>query len=318
MTRYLQSLWQMVKLTGQDWWEDKAPRLGAALAFYSVLSLGPLLLIVISVSGLVFGYEAASGQVVEQLRGLVGNEGAEAIQTVLVNSRRPEAGIFATIVGIITLLIGATGVFGQLQDALNTIWEVKAKPGRGVLWILRKRFLSFAMVLGTGFLLLISLAISAGLAALGQLAVDSLPEILMSGINFLISFGVTTLLFAMIFKILPDVHIKWRDVWMGAVITAALFTIGKSLIGIYLGHSALSSTYGASGSLIVLLLWIYYSAQILFLGAEFTQVYARRHGSGLAAARGAVPATREARAQEGMKQQKKHPRAKKRASPHAA
>jgi membrane protein len=290
---------QLIWLTIKDWLEDKAPRLGAALAFYSTLSLGPLLLIVISIAGIAVGYEAASERILLQLSGLVGDEGAQVLRTVLENSAKEETSFFAAAIGIAALLLGATGVFGQLQDALNTIWEVKAKPGRGLWWIIRKRFLSFALVLGTGFLLLISLVLSAALSAVGGYFFQE-DSLWMQLANSAFSFAVITVLFAMIFKILPDVIIQWKDVWIGAVITAVLFSIGKLAIGTYLGHSALSSVYGASGSLIVLLLWVYYSAQILFFGAEFTQVYARYHGATIRPARGAIPLTEEARNQQGM------------------
>ena len=281
--------WEVIKVTGKEWIADNTPRLGAALAFYSVLSMGPLLLIVLSIAGLFFGHQAASGEIVTQIRGLVGDEGAKVIETILAHSQNHREGLIAVTIGIITLIFGATAVFSELQDALNTIWKVQAKPGRGILWIIRQRFLSFAVVLGTGFLLLVSLVLSAGLAALSKYFTPASPALLLNILHSLVAFGVVTALFAMIFKILPDAQIRWSDVWIGAAITAALFTVGKSLIGLYLGHSAISSAYGASGSLIVLLMWIYYSSQILFLGAEFTQVYSRFCGSRTTPARDAVP-----------------------------
>lgn len=260
--------------TFREWRKDDVSGLGAALAYYGVLSVGQLLLIVIYIAGLVFGREAASGQVFGELRGLLGNEGAEAIQAILASYQSKTEGFWPTVIGLGTLVIAAMGFFGQLQTSLNIIWKVDMKTG-GFLLMLRRRLFSFAMILGIGLLLLMSLAVSAGLEAFGNYFSGSLPVALMYWVNMVISFGVITLLFAMIFKILPDVNVRWRDVWVGAAITSVLFSVGKYLIGIYLGHSAFSSTYGAAGSLIVVLVWIYYSSQILFLGAEFTQVRAR-------------------------------------------
>jgi membrane protein len=280
--------------------EDKAARLGAALAFYSILSIGPLLVIAIAMAGLFFGHDAASRQIIEQIRGLIGNQGATAIEVVLQNSRNDSTGIYVTLMGIATLVLGATGFFGQLQDAMNTIWEVRSPPKQPIRRILKHRFFSFAMVLGVGFLLLVSLVISSVLVALGDFASGLIPEPIMQLFNFAANFVVTTMLFAMIFKVLPDVKISWHDVWLGAAITAILFVIGKYIIALYLGHSAISSSYGAAGSVIVVLIWVYYSAQILFLGAEFTQVYAKRRGSGIVPARGALPLTREMREEQNM------------------
>lgn len=279
--------------TVREWLNDGVPSLGAALAYYSVLSVGPILLIAISIAGLVFGQEAASGHIYYEIRSLVGHQGAEAIQTVIANSQNKEEGFWATAIGIVTLLVASTALFGQLQSSLNKVWNVEAKPA-GILHILQKRFLSFAMVVVIGFLLLISLLVSAGLAAFGDYFANSMPVGVMVILNFMVSLGVTTLLFAMIFKILPDVHLQWKYVWVGAAITAVMFTLGKSVIGLYLGQSALSSTYGAAGSLIVVLIWIYYSTQILFFGAEFTQVYARHCGHYPAPVKDAQPAAKDA------------------------
>jgi membrane protein len=299
---YPGSLWTLVKETGREWMEDKVPRLGAALAFYSVLSLAPMLLIAIAIAGLVFGREATQGHLVEQIRGLVGTQGGEAVEMMLAHSRKPGTGTVAAILGVATLLVGASGVVAQLQDALNTIWEVAPKPNRGLMGIIKDRFLSLALVLGLGFLLLVSLVLSAALAALGTffggLVSQSAP--VLETANFAVSLVVITLLFAMIYKLLPDARIAWRDVWVGAVMTALLFTLGKSLIGLYLGRSSIGSTYGAAGSLVVLLVWVYYSSQILFFGAEFTKTYANRFGSRIVPASDAVPVTEEARAQQGM------------------
>jgi membrane protein len=296
------AFWGLLKATYEEWSEDKVPRLGAALAYYSVLSIAPLLLIAIAVAGLFFGEAAARGHVVEQIQGLAGRQGAEAVQQMLIHVNRPRAGVIATIVGIATLLFGATGVFGALQDAMNTIWEVQPRSGRGLLGVLKDRSLSFAMVLGTGFLLLVSLILSAVLAAVFQFAHHLVPGLspLVQVADTLLSFVIITLLFAMIFKLLPDVEIAWQDVWVGAALTTILFLIGKALIGLYLGRSSFGSAYGAAGSLVVLVVWIYYSAQILFFGAEFTQVYANRYGSRIRPSAGAEPVTDEARAQQGI------------------
>jgi membrane protein len=273
----------LVKETFAEWSRDKASRLAAALSYYTIFSVAPLLIIAIAVAGLVFGREAAARQLAAEAQGLLGPQAAEAIQGMLQSAGKTGAGIVATAVGVGTLLLGASGAFAQLQDALNTIWEVKPKAGRGVRGMLRDRFLSFSLVLAIGFLLLVSLVLSAALAAVGKYLAGILPvsSALMQGLNFALSFAVTTFLFALIFKVLPDVRIRWRDVWIGAAVTALLFSVGRFLIGLYLGRSSVSSAYGAAGSLVVLLVWIYYSAQILLLGAEFTQVYASKFGNGM-------------------------------------
>lgn len=294
--------WILFRDAGLEWVEDKVPRLGAALAFYSTLSLAPLLLIVLAIAGAIFGEEAARGQILGQMDGLIGTQGAEAIEGMIAGARSPGGSLFASIIGVVTLLFAASGVFGELQDAMNTIWEVQPKPGRGLWGIVRDRFFSFAMVIGVGFLLLISMILSAALSALGDYFVGLAPgaEFAMQFVNAIVSFGAITGLFAATFKVLPDVEMAWRDVWIGAFLTAALFVIGKYLIGLYLGQGTLGSTYGAAGSIVALLLWIYYSTQILFFGAEITQVYANRFGSRIVPARNAVPVTEEARAQQGL------------------
>lgn len=273
--------WPLLKQTFSDWSEDKAPQLGASLAFYSALSIAPLLVIALGIAATFLGDNAARGGVVGQLESLVGRQGGEAIESMLESANKPGTGLIATTLSSITLLFGASGVFGQLQDALNTIWEVQAKPGRGALGWLKNRFISMAAVLGSAFLLLVSLLLTAALAAAGDFS-NVVPESLawlgQAG-NFLLSIFVITCLFAMIFKLLPDVKMAWSDVWLGAFITAVLFTVGKFAIGIYLGRSTMASSYGVAGSFVVLLVWTYYSAQILFFGAEFTQVYANRYGS---------------------------------------
>ena len=281
MSHYFSESWQVLKTAGSDWVEDKASQLGAALAFYSILSLAPLLLIAVAIAATVFGESTAKSELMEQLTGMIGEQGAGAISTMLDHAQKPGSGIVATVFGLTTLIFGASGVFAQLQTAMNTIWEVPAKKNAGIWDTVRSRFLSFAMVLGTGFLLLVSLILSAVISGIGSYIGDQWPafEPISQLSNAVVSFLVVTLLFAMIFKLLPDTDIAWRDVWVGALLTAILFTIGKFIIGLYLGKAAVGSAYGAAGSLVVLLIWIYYSAQILFFGAELTQVYARRYGS---------------------------------------
>jgi membrane protein len=275
----LSAFWQLLKETYTQWSAAKPFQLAAALAYYTLFSLAPLLLIAIAVAGLVFGREATEHQILTTFQGFVGPQGAEAIQDLLRSASTPESGILATVIGIVTLLIGAGGVVGQLQESLNTIWEVEAKPG-GELWgLLRTRFVSFAMIMGVGFLLLVSLLISAALAAMIQVMRGMLPggEVLWHGLEFLVSLGLVTLLFALIYKVLPDVEIAWRNVWIGAGMTALLFTVGKFLLGLYLGQKGITSPYGAAGSLVLVLLWVYYSGLIFFFGAAFTKVYATRY-----------------------------------------
>lgn len=290
---------ELLKETFQEWQEDKASRLAAALAYYTAFSIAPLLVIAIAIAAFVFGEEAAKGQIATQLGALVGKEAAEAIQAMLVTSSRKSAeGTIATLISVALLFFGASNIFTQLQDSLNTIWEVAPKPGRGIKGVIKDRILSFGMVLGIGFLLLVSLILSTILAALSKdLGVGGMIG---SILNFFLSFGVITLLFALMFKFLPDVKITWGDVGIGAVITALLFTIGKTLISLYLSNSSVGSTYGAAGSLVVLLLWVNFSAQILFFGAEFTQVYANKYGSLIVPTKNAVLLTEEARAKQGI------------------
>lgn len=285
MRKVLSNLPNLLKLTYQGWKEDKASRLSAALAYYTIFSLAPLLLIVIAITGLFWEQSSVQAQVMNQVEGLVGAEGRTFVSDLLTSASNPAKGIFATIVGVITLLFGALGVFNELHNSLNTIWEVKEEETKGFLESVKKvvfsRFLSFTMILGIGFLLLVSLVISAGLSAVQETVGNAIPvsEILLQIVNLIISVGVITVLFALIFKYLPDAEIAWRDVWLGAFVTALLFSLGKFLIGLYLGNSAVASSFGAAGSLVLLLVWIYYSAQILFFGAEFTQVYANNYGS---------------------------------------
>jgi membrane protein len=271
----------LLKAAFDEFNEDKAPRLAAALSYYTIFSIAPLLIVVIAIAGLVWGHDAVQGRLNEQIQGLVGAQGGEMIQEMVQNAQRPNESFVATIIGLVTLLLGATGVFMQLKGALNTIWDVEPTKSGGILATIKAQLLSFTMVLGIGFLLLVALVISAVISALSTF-INGLfgnTEFVLQVLNFVISFGFITLLFALIYKVLPDVDIEWRDVWIGAAFTSLLFTIGKTLIGLYLGNSGVTSTYGAAGSLVVILLWVFYSAQILFFGAEFTQVYARRYGS---------------------------------------
>lgn len=279
--RKLVTAWDLTKATFNDWIDDNAPRLGAALAYYTLFSLAPMLVVAIAVAGLVFGQEAAQGQIVGQIQGLVGVDGARFIESLLQSVNSPSHGVIATVIGIVTFLLGATSAFVELQASLNTVWEVQPKPGRGVWGILRDRLLSFGMLLGIGFLLVVSLVVSAGLAAVSKYMGDRVPGFmyLAQVLNLVLSVGVVTVLFAMIYKYLPDVKLAWRDVWIGAFATSLLFTLGKFLIGLYLGKSSVASGYGAAGSVVVLLVWVYYSTQILLLGAEFTQIYAERYGA---------------------------------------
>ncbi len=270
-------LWAVVKEAYHEWKEDEGPRLGAALAYYAVFSLAPVLIIAIAVAGLVFGEKAAQGAIAGQLQGLIGPDGARAIESIVQNSRKPATGALALVIGVSMIIIGASGAFGELQTALNAIWKVKHKSRSELVGIFRDRFLSLGMVLGVGFLLLVSLVLSAAIQAVARMIPS--PAFLLESVNFLLSFIVITALFAMIFKLLPDTRIPWSDVWIGAAFTSLFFTVGKILIGLYIGRSGVASPYGAAASIIIVLLWIYYSAQILFFGAEFTRAYAKTHGS---------------------------------------
>ncbi len=284
------------------WWEDKASRLAAALAFYAILAIAPLLLVAIGVIGFIFGPAAAHDQIVGQVEQLVGPQVAQSIQSLIASAHRPGAGTLATIIGTAALLLAAFGILAQLQDALNTIWEVQLKPGRGLRRVIVQRLLSYAVLLLTGLLLLLSLLASTALFAVARYFHSYLPKVgfLWQLINFVVSLLVVTLLFASIFKVLPDVRIRWRDVWIGAAFSSLLFNIGKLLLGLYLGRSSITSSYGAAGSLVLLLLWIYYSAQIFFFGAEFTQAYAHRAGTAIQPSALAVPLTEQARVQQGI------------------
>jgi membrane protein len=269
------TIFHLVKATIREWQEDKALRLGAALSYYTIFSLAPILIIVIAIAGLAFGSDFARTQIMNQMKGLLGPQGSEAVGEMLKSASKPSSGIIATIVGFLTLIFGATGVVTQLKDALNTIWEVEPKKSSGIRALVNDRLLSFGLILAIGFLLLISLVISAALSAISEsLGTAAILQIL----NLVVSVGVITILFALIFKYLPDTEIKWRNVWIGALVTSILFTIGKTLTGVYLAKSSVASAYGAAGSLVIVLLWVYYNSQILFLGAEFTQVYSALKG----------------------------------------
>lgn len=280
-----QKIWSLIRKSGVMWVDDYAPSMGAALAFYALFSMAPLLIIVIAVAGLFFGQDAARGEIVAQIQGLIGPEGAIAVQGVLKSANEPAQSVLATVISLATLLIGATTVFAELQSDLDRIWRVPAPVTENGLWsLLRARLLSFGLVLGIVFLLLISLVVSAVTAAFGKWSNGVLADwaISLEVLNFGISFAVTMLLFAMIYKLMPRARVAWRDVWVGAAVTALLFAIGKLLIGFYLGTFGVASSFGAAGSLVVLLMWVYYSAQIFLLGAEFTWVYSHEYGSRMA------------------------------------
>jgi membrane protein len=274
-------VWFLLKTTATQWINDKCPQLGAALAYFTVFSLAPLVLILLAFFGLFFGSDHARDKIIEQLQYMVDPSGIQVIKDIATSAAKPQSGILATLLGIVVGLFGASGVFGQLQEALNTIWGVKAKPGAGLWAFLRARFLSFAMVAGVCFLLLVSLTVESVLRGLSTYLQNLLPggHILALLLFLILDVGVVIALFAMIFRFLPDIKIGWRDVWIGASLTGLLFVLGKFILGLYLGSGAAGSAYGAASSLITLLLWIYYSAQILLFGAEFTQVYTHSYGS---------------------------------------
>jgi membrane protein len=269
-------VWPLLRATGHKWLSDRVPQMGASLAFYTALSLAPLLIISLSVGAAVFGADAARGEVAAQVKSLIGDQGAEAIQQMISSADQHGSGVVATSLGITMLLFGASGVFSELQQSLNVIWDVQVKAGRGITGILRDRFFSFVMVLGIAFLLLVSLVLSTLLASFGRVF-SHLPTSvswLAYSLNASVSFVVITLLFAMIFKVLPDAKIAWKHVWFGACLTSMLFAVGKFFIGLYLGRSSMASSYGVAGSFVVLLVWVYYSAQILYFGAEITKAVA--------------------------------------------
>jgi membrane protein len=279
---FLGNAFSLLKQTFQEWLQDKAPQLGAALAYYTVFSLAPLILVLLAIVGVIFRDDPAGAwdKITQQMSYFLDPSAVQVVQNIAEKASQPGKSTIATIIGIALAIFGASGVFGQLQDALNTIWGVKAKPTQGMWGFLRNRFLSFGMVAGICFLLLVSLAIEALLKGFSHYVQSVLPGgmVIALAVYLVFDFAVVVLLFAMIFKFLPDVKIQWRDVWIGAAMTAILFGIGKWLLGFYLGSGAAGSAYGAASSLITLLLWVYYSSQILLFGAEFTQVYAQRAG----------------------------------------
>jgi membrane protein len=279
---FFNPFYQLIKKSVSAWIDDYAPSMGAAISYYTVFSIAPLLLIVIAVAGFVWGREAVQGEIVGQLTELIGKDGATGIQALIESANQPTKGLVATAISIVVLVIGATTVFAELQSALDRIWQVPKAPNVSGIWALfRSRLLSLGFILGLGFLLLVSLVSSAGIAAMGKWASGLLPgwETMLYLINTMFSLGIATLLFAMIFKFMPQAKVSWRDVWVGAGVTAVLFEVGKTLISLYIGKSSITSSFAAAGSLVVLLVWVYYSAQIFLLGAEFTWVYANEHGS---------------------------------------
>jgi membrane protein len=272
----------LLKKAGAAWLDDYAPSMGAALSYYTVFSLAPMLLIVIAVAGLVFGQEAARGALFGQLHGLMGADAAQAVESLLASMSKPSQGIAATSIGVAVLLVGATSVFGELQDALDRIWRVADRPRPGGVWgLLRSRLLSFGLILGIAFLLMVSLVVSAAVAALGKWWSPFFGdwEVLAQSLTVVFDLVATTVAFAMIYKLMPRADVRWHDVWIGAGVTAALFSLGRLLISLYIGKSGVASGYGTAGSLVVVFLWVYYSAQIFLLGAEFTWAYATTYGS---------------------------------------
>ena len=294
----MRSFWSLIKDAFRQWWnEDRPFELAAALAYYTLFSLAPLLVIAVSVAGFFFGREAAQNQIVQTLSGFVGKDAGLVIQTMIENAGKQQTSdsIFAVLIGVALLLFGAGGVIGQLQTSLNMIWGVEAKPGQGVLGFIKERFISYAMVLGVGFLLLVSLVVSAALSAFDQFLDGAMPGagVLLQVLHFVVSLGLIAFMFAAIYRFMPDARISWKDVAVGGFLTALLFNIGKFFIGLYIGQSSVASVYGAAGSIVTLLLWIYYSSLIFFFGAEMTQVYAAKYGSGLTPLNNAQPAAPE-------------------------
>ena len=283
-------MWGLLKETCKQWYEDNTAQHSAALAFYAIFAIAPLLIIAVAIAGAVFGIQATENQIVDAVDGLVGREIAMAIQATVKNASHPQSGTIATLVGIVTLFIGAAGVVMQLKQSLNMIWRVQPNPGQGIFSGVWEYLSAFLIVLGIGVFLLLSLVLSTAMAAVSQSVSIVFPGgiLLWQWIDLGTSACLLIVLFALTYKILPSVHLSWRDVWIGAVITSVLFTMGKQLIGRYLASSTVTSAYGATGSLIVILLWVYYSAQVFFFGAEFTHVYARRHGSGVTPGKNAV------------------------------
>jgi membrane protein len=274
-------VWGVLTSAFGGWMNDRCLTMGAAIAYYTVFSLAPMLILVIATAGLAFGQEAARGAIVRQFAGLMGREGAAALQAMIESASNTGAGIVATVIGVVTLLLAATGAFAEMQAALNVIWKAEPPKVNAVWGLIRQRLLSLSLILAIGFLSLVSLVISTALAAFGDYLTGALPgvEVIVQALNFVVSFLVIAALFAMIFKLLPDATIAWRDVRFGALVTALLFTVGKFLISLYIGSSSVASSYGAAGAFVIILLWIYYSAQIFLFGAEITRAYAESHGT---------------------------------------
>jgi membrane protein len=274
-------LLSILKTTFAAWNKHEAPRLGAALAFYTILSLSPLVIIVVALAGVIFSRSTAQAHILSQVQGMIGVEGGKAMESMLANAQKPAAGILGTIVGLLSLLFGASGVFTELRSALNLIWEVNPENTSGVVALLRERFFSFGMVLSIGFLLLVSLVVSTILAAVGKFfgGLLPIPSPVLAVLNFLLSYIGVAVLFGLIFRFVPEAKVRWVNVWLGALATALFFTIGKTVIGLYLGKSSLGSAYGAAGSVIVVIVWVYYSAQIFFFGAEFTHAYSEHRSA---------------------------------------
>ncbi|MCU1234559.1 MAG: putative ribonuclease [Candidatus Solibacter sp.] len=268
------NLWSIFRKTIAAWNEHEAPTLGAALAFYTLLSLAPLLIIVVAITAMALGHSSAQDQIIAQAQGMIGEEGANAIRGMITHSQKPASGGVASVLGVLTLLFGASGVFAELRGALNKMWDVKPAPGGGFRETVKERLFSFGMVLAVGFLLLVSLVVSAWLAMLGKFfgGILPVPEFVLNVVNFVVSLAGIAVLFALIYKYVPQRKIEWRDVWGGAFATAFFFTVGKFLIGLYLGKAAVGSPYGAAGSLVVVIVWVYYSAMIFLFGAEFTRM----------------------------------------------
>ena len=273
-------IWAVLKDTVREWIDDNAARVAASLAFYTLLSLAPLVILTIAIAGVVMGEDTARDRIIYEVGQLVGPEGAKTVNAVVASAHQSNDGVLSTVIGLIVLFVGASGVFGELQYAMNTIWGVKPKQSSGLLLLVRERVFSFAMVIAVAFLLLVSLVVSAVLSGIGRFMAGSLPggDTVWQVVNVVLSIGIITALFGLIFKVVPDVEVRWRDVWVGALATAILFTVGKQLLGIYLGESSVASAYGAAGSIVALVVWVYYSSQLVFFGAEFTQVYARANG----------------------------------------
>jgi membrane protein len=295
--------WSLLKATWEEWSEDRALRFSAALAYYAVFSLAPLLIIAVSLAGFFFGEKAARGEILQQLSNLVGAPAAAEIQSLIVSSANKPKSTLAAIIGIVTLLIGASGVFAQLKDALNTIWGVRIQPGAALRQFLRDYLVSFGMILAVGFLLVISLLVTTTMKVLSHSVIgfESISGFA-APVTELFSFALMTLLFAVIYKVLPDVKLRWKDVHVGAFVTGLLFAVGKYLIALYLASSGIGSSFGAAGAFILVLTWIYYSTVIFFFGAEFTKVYSRECGASVTPARHATFVTKEMRIEQGVEQ----------------